>query len=260
MVYRLGLILDFRHAGKTILPGGSTVGAGFVWRTIARQLVRLIPGLELCPKKSAITLCGDVCNGTRDFAVVRDGTQVSRGDVEAFSKRALGQGKSLASSLADKAQKIQAPNISVPKITMPKMPFRKKKTEQLTVATGDARINLRVKFCSGTTLFMAVLDPIKANVLAVRIIPNVDRDFAEKNGITGTMNRCIGFFPTADIDDTAYSAIDEATETGRCARRVCKIHCTGSGHASGSRCRGRLSRFSRDLTPPKCAQRHGLNT
>jgi len=78
---------------------------------------------------------------------------------------------------------------------------------------------------------MAVLDPIKANVLAVRIIPNVDRQFAEKMKLQDN-ERCIGFL-TADIDDATYSAIDEATKQADVRVAYAKSFYAGSGHASG---------------------------
>lgn len=78
---------------------------------------------------------------------------------------------------------------------------------------------------------MAVLDPIKANVLAVRIIPNVDRGFAEKMNLREN-ERSIGFL-TSDIDDATYTAIDEATKQADVRVAYAKSFYAGSGHASG---------------------------
>lgn len=78
---------------------------------------------------------------------------------------------------------------------------------------------------------MAVLDPIKANVLAVRLIPNVDRGFAEKLQLREN-ERSIGFL-TADIDDATYTAIDEATKQADVRVAYAKSFYAGSGHASG---------------------------
>ncbi|MDL1899063.1 ethanolamine utilization microcompartment protein EutL [Anaerolineae bacterium CFX7] len=78
---------------------------------------------------------------------------------------------------------------------------------------------------------MAILDPIKANVLAVRLIPNVDRGFAEKINLRAD-ERCIGFL-TADIDDATYTAIDEATKQADVRVAYAKSFYAGSGHASG---------------------------
>lgn len=78
---------------------------------------------------------------------------------------------------------------------------------------------------------MSVLDPIKANVLAVRIIPNVDAGFAEKMQLREN-ERSIGFL-TADIDDATYTAIDEATKQADVRVAYAKSFYAGSGHASG---------------------------
>ncbi len=78
---------------------------------------------------------------------------------------------------------------------------------------------------------MSVLDPIKANVLAVRIIPNVDAGFAEKLQLREN-ERSIGFL-TADIDDATYTAIDEATKQADVRVAYAKSFYAGSGHASG---------------------------
>jgi len=78
---------------------------------------------------------------------------------------------------------------------------------------------------------MAVLDPIKANVLAVRIIPNVDRGFAEKMNLREN-ERAIGFL-TADLDDATYAAIDEATKQADVRVAYAKSFYAGSSHASG---------------------------
>ncbi len=78
---------------------------------------------------------------------------------------------------------------------------------------------------------MAVLDPIKANILAVRLIPNVDGEFAEKMQLQ-ERERSIGFL-TADIDDATYAAIDEATKQADVRVAYAKSFYAGSRHASG---------------------------
>lgn len=78
---------------------------------------------------------------------------------------------------------------------------------------------------------MSVLDPIKANVLAVRIIPAVDRGFAEKIGLQ-ERERSIGFL-TADIDDATYTAIDEATKQADVRVAYAKSFYAGARHSSG---------------------------
>ena len=53
-------------------------------------------------------------------------------------------------------------------------------------------------------------DRLKANVLAVRLIPNVDNDMAKELGLPNE-HRSIGIL-TADCDDVTYAALDEATK------------------------------------------------
>jgi ethanolamine utilization protein EutL len=78
---------------------------------------------------------------------------------------------------------------------------------------------------------MAILDPIKANVLAVRMIPNVDPGFAKQIKLQ-ERERSIGFL-TADIDDATYTAIDEATKQADVRVAYAKSFYAGSRHASG---------------------------
>ncbi len=78
---------------------------------------------------------------------------------------------------------------------------------------------------------MAILDPIKANVLAVRLIPSVESAFAEKMKLQ-PRERSIGFL-TADIDDATYTAIDEATKQADVRVAYAKSFYAGSRHASG---------------------------
>lgn len=78
---------------------------------------------------------------------------------------------------------------------------------------------------------MAILDPIKANVLAVRMIPSIDEGFAKQLKLHAR-EKCIGFL-TADIDDATYTAIDEATKQADVRVAYAKSFYAGSRHASG---------------------------
>jgi len=53
-------------------------------------------------------------------------------------------------------------------------------------------------------------DPVKATVLATKIIPNVDRELAERLGLEPSQ-RALALI-TADSDDVTYTALDEATK------------------------------------------------
>ncbi|MGB8648176.1 MAG: ethanolamine utilization microcompartment protein EutL [Anaerolineae bacterium] len=78
---------------------------------------------------------------------------------------------------------------------------------------------------------MAILDPIKATVLAVRLIPNIDPAFAAQLKLE-PRERSIGFL-TTDIDDATYTAIDEATKHADVRVAYAKSFYAGSRHASG---------------------------
>lgn len=78
---------------------------------------------------------------------------------------------------------------------------------------------------------MAVLDPIKATVLAARMISNVDRGYAEHLKL-GPQHRALGLV-TADIDDALYVALDEATKFAEVEVVYAKSFYAGSAHASG---------------------------
>jgi ethanolamine utilization protein EutL len=78
---------------------------------------------------------------------------------------------------------------------------------------------------------MAVLDPIKPTILSARAIPNVQRDFAAKLGLTDEQ-RSLGIL-TCDIDDSLYVALDEATKAAEVEVVYARSFYAGSDHASG---------------------------
>lgn len=78
---------------------------------------------------------------------------------------------------------------------------------------------------------MAILDPIRATALAVRLIPNVDRDFASRLELRPDQ-RAIGLL-TADNDDATYVSIDEATKMADVEVVYARSFYAGARHASG---------------------------
>jgi ethanolamine utilization protein EutL len=78
---------------------------------------------------------------------------------------------------------------------------------------------------------MAVLDPIKPQILAARLIPNVDQGFAAKLELRGDQ-RSLGLV-TCDIDDSLYVALDEATKKAEVEVVYAQSFYAGSAHASG---------------------------
>ncbi|MBN6189428.1 ethanolamine utilization microcompartment protein EutL [Aneurinibacillus sp. BA2021] len=75
------------------------------------------------------------------------------------------------------------------------------------------------------------LQPIRAEVLAVRMIPNVDAAFAEKLGLAPGQ-RSVGML-TVTIDDVGYTALDEATKRAEVDVVYARSFYAGAAHASG---------------------------
>ncbi len=78
---------------------------------------------------------------------------------------------------------------------------------------------------------MAILDPIRAKALAVRMIPNVDPDMAERLKLRPEQ-RSLGLL-TSDNDDATYVAIDEATKMAEVEVVYAHSFYAGARHASG---------------------------
>ena len=78
---------------------------------------------------------------------------------------------------------------------------------------------------------MALLDPVKPKVLSTKFIPNVAPDLQRDLGMTEDQ-RSIAMF-TCDIDDCAYTAIDEATKKAEVKVVYAKSFYAGAAHSSG---------------------------
>ena len=78
---------------------------------------------------------------------------------------------------------------------------------------------------------MAVLDPIYATPLAVRMIPNVDPNFVEQLKLKPEQ-KSIGLL-TADNDDATYVSIDEATKMADVEVVYARSFYAGARHSSG---------------------------
>ncbi len=73
-------------------------------------------------------------------------------------------------------------------------------------------------------------EPIQARVLSSRIIPNVDAGLSEKLGLSPS--QCSLALITADCDDVAYSALDEATKKAEVSVVYAKSMYAGASNAS----------------------------
>lgn len=78
---------------------------------------------------------------------------------------------------------------------------------------------------------MAILDPIRAQVLATRVIPRVDRSLAARLHLRDEQ-RSIALI-TCTIDDVLYTALDEATKKADVEVAYAHSFYAGSAHASG---------------------------
>jgi len=73
-------------------------------------------------------------------------------------------------------------------------------------------------------------DPIKANVLATKIIPNVDPELAKSLNLVPN-DRSLALI-TADCDDVTYTALDEATKAADVRVVYAKSFYAGAANAS----------------------------
>lgn len=78
---------------------------------------------------------------------------------------------------------------------------------------------------------MGILKPIKGQIFAVKFIPNVSEDLKKSLNLT-TEQRSIGMF-TCDLDDSGYTALDEATKKAVVDVVYAKSFYAGGAHASG---------------------------
>jgi ethanolamine utilization protein EutL len=78
---------------------------------------------------------------------------------------------------------------------------------------------------------MAIMDPIIANVLAVKLIPNLEPGLAAQLKLRPEQ-RSLGLI-TADIDDATYTAIDEATKMADVEVVYAKSFYAGAKYSSG---------------------------
>src|SRR5260370_33575530 len=78
---------------------------------------------------------------------------------------------------------------------------------------------------------MSTLDPLYATPLAVRLIPNVDPNFAETLKLRPEQ-KSLGLI-TADNDDATYVSIDEATKMADVEVVYAHSFYAGANHSSG---------------------------
>ena len=77
-----------------------------------------------------------------------------------------------------------------------------------------------------------VLEPIKPEVLAVRMIPRVDPQLAARLSLDPTRHRTLGMI-TCTSDDALYASLDEGTKAADADVVYAKSFYAGAAHASG---------------------------
>lgn len=122
MVYKLGLALGLPTDWQAhVAELGSVVGAGFIWRQIARQLVGLIPGWGIIPKV-AVAYAGTYAVGEAIWHWYQTGHKLSgRGMREVYAD-ALARGKQMAHEIVARAPKPARPHVTLPHLTRPAIP------------------------------------------------------------------------------------------------------------------------------------------
>ena len=120
MAYKLGLALGLSSRWQDHMAAfGGTVGTGFLWRQVARELVGLIPVWGVLPK-IAVAYAGTYVLGQAIMQWYLTGRQVSPEMMRQFYRDAFAQGKSFAQALLQRAPRPR----SLPHISRPRLPAR----------------------------------------------------------------------------------------------------------------------------------------
>jgi uncharacterized protein (DUF697 family) len=102
LVYKLGLALGYSTRWQDyIAEFGGVLGSGFVWRQVARSLIGLIPVWGIVPK-TAIAYAGTYVVGNVVLQWYLTGKHLSKQQMQATYKQALGHGKDLARRLIER--------------------------------------------------------------------------------------------------------------------------------------------------------------
>ncbi len=112
MVYKMGLALGLSPRWQDQLGQlGGVIGAGFLWRQIARQLVGLIPGWGILPKV-AIAYAGTYAVGEAVVYWYKTGHKISKEAMRQVYADALARGKGIAQNLLSRAPRVTMPILS----------------------------------------------------------------------------------------------------------------------------------------------------
>ncbi len=124
MAYKLGLVLGLSSRWQDHMTAfGGTVGGGFLWRQVARELVGLIPVWGVIPKV-AVAYAGTYVLGQAIMQWYLTGRQVTPEMMRQFYRDAFEQGKSFARTLLQRAPQRK----KLPKLSRPRLPSRTRVT------------------------------------------------------------------------------------------------------------------------------------
>ena len=109
MVYKLGLALGLSTRWQDhVAELGGVVGAGFLWRQVARQLVGLVPVWGILPKV-AVAYAGTYAVGEAIVRWYQTGHKVSGRGMRELYADALAQGRQVAQNLFERAPRPALP-------------------------------------------------------------------------------------------------------------------------------------------------------
>jgi uncharacterized protein (DUF697 family) len=122
LVYKLGLALGLPTRWQAhVAELGSVVGAGFVWRQIARQLVGLIPVWGIVPKV-AVSYAGTYAVGEAILYWYQTGRKMSGRGMRELYADALARGRQIAQEIVTRAPKPSLPQVTMPNLPRPSLP------------------------------------------------------------------------------------------------------------------------------------------
>ncbi len=114
MVYKLGLALGLSPRWQDhVTQLGGVVGAGFMWRQVARQLVGLIPVWGIVPKV-AVAYAGTYAVGEAVVYWYRTGEKISGERMRQVYANALARGRAVAQRLLARARRPARPHLTRP--------------------------------------------------------------------------------------------------------------------------------------------------
>ncbi|MCO6452663.1 MAG: hypothetical protein J5I90_17915 [Caldilineales bacterium] len=140
LTYKLALALGHNSGiQEMIAPIAGVLGAGFVWRQLARTLVGFIPGIGIVPK-IAIAYAGTYVVGKVAFAWYAHGEELTGERMQALYREALVEGRDWAAAHLPK----ERPSLPRPKLPSPALPRRTARR----CPQCSKRLRKRDQFCS----------------------------------------------------------------------------------------------------------------